>query len=99
MNADQIQAFDPDQPYSVISRRLPHWAQAGTACFITWRTADSMPRDVVDRWIAERNALLELQGIHVNHAGFTSGGIHWKQRVNRLAPGIWWKLECALTDQ
>jgi len=44
MTTDQIQAFDPEQPYSVVWRRLPHWAQVGTMYFITWRTADSMPR-------------------------------------------------------
>jgi hypothetical protein len=35
---DRIQVFDPTQEYAVIERRLPHWVQAGTICFITWRT-------------------------------------------------------------
>ena len=36
-----LQTFDPKADYSIIERKLPHWAQAGTICFLTWRTADS----------------------------------------------------------
>jgi len=99
MNTDQIQAFDPEQPYSVVWRRLPHWAQAGTMCFITWRTGDSIPRDVVKRWIAERNALLLSQGIRVNDGGIGERGMHWKQLVERLPPAAHWKVQCDMTDQ
>src|SRR5262245_24296062 len=70
MGLDAIRAFDPNEPYSVVWRRLPHWAQAGTVCFITWRTADSLPREVVERWIAERDALLLKEGICVDESGF-----------------------------
>jgi putative transposase len=63
MNSERLQTFDPKQPYNVVWRHLPHWAQAGTVCFITWRTADSMPREVVARWIAERDELLHKAGI------------------------------------
>ena len=38
-----LQYFDPQQDHTVGWKRLPHWAQAGTVCFITWRTADSLP--------------------------------------------------------
>jgi len=58
-----------------------------------------MPRDVVERWISERNALLEQQGLHVNSAGFAEGGAHWKQLVKRLAPAVRWNLQCALSDK
>src|SRR5579863_2440659 len=102
MNLDNIQVFDPNQGYSVLWRKLPHWAQAGTICFITWRTNDSMPRKVVEKWIAERNALLLREGLKVNDAGYA--GIcearrHWKQLVQRLAQQVQWKLQCELTDQ
>jgi REP element-mobilizing transposase RayT len=63
MDKSKIQVFDPKQDYSVAWRRLPHWAQAGTMCFITWRTRDSMPREVVARWLAERDELLRREGI------------------------------------
>ena len=77
-------------------------AQAGTMCFITWRTADSMPREVVERWIAERNGVVSREGIRVDLAGFSGFGetrLHWKKLVQRLAPQAQWKLQCDLTDR
>ena len=59
----RIQIFDPKQCYSVRERRLPHWSQAGTICFITWRTWDSIPVHVLQAWLAERDAWLRQQGI------------------------------------
>jgi putative transposase len=58
-----MQVFDPTQDYTVIERRLPHWSQAGTIAFITWRTWDSMPEKVVLQWQDERSAWLRKQGI------------------------------------
>jgi type I restriction enzyme R subunit len=54
----RIQFFDRSQDYAVVERRLPHWSQAGTIAFITWRTWDSMPVDVVKRWHVEREQWL-----------------------------------------
>lgn len=59
----RIQVFDPEQEYSILQRRLPHWSQAGTICFITWRTWDSMPRRVVELWQQERAEWLARHGI------------------------------------
>jgi len=42
---------------------LPHWEQDNAFYFITWRTADSIPRDVLVQWEAERHAWLEAHGI------------------------------------
>jgi putative transposase len=58
-----MQVFDPNQEYAVVDRRLPHWSQAGTICFITWRTWDSMPAYVIEGWMAERVAWLHRHGI------------------------------------
>ena len=58
-----MQTFDPDQEFAVIERRLPHWSQAGTIAFITFRTWDSMPEKVIMAWRAERDAWLERHGI------------------------------------
>jgi type I restriction enzyme R subunit len=52
--ASGLQFFDPAAEYAVTGGRLPHWQQAGTVAFITFRTWDSMPREVLDRWAAER---------------------------------------------
>jgi putative transposase len=78
----ETQFFDPDADYSVIERRLPHWTQARTVCFITWRTADSMPAAVVARWIAERDMILRAHGI-------SAGG---SLRDPRTGKGLWQSL-------
>lgn len=55
--------FDPGDTVAVTQRRLPHWAQAGTVCFVTWRTHDSMPRAVVEAWLASRDDWLRNHGV------------------------------------
>jgi putative transposase len=94
-----LQGFDPSQSFAVVWRRLPHWAQTGTICFLTWRTADSMPRDIVALWISQRNALLAKVGIRVDEAGFGDNGWHWKRLVTRLPKDARWSLQCDLTDR
>jgi putative transposase len=59
----QPQSFDPHEEFTVVERRLPHWSQAGTVCFITFRTWDSMPEHVVRVWLAERQEWLRAHGI------------------------------------
>ncbi len=39
--------LDRGREIAVRERNLPHWFQPGTAIFITFRTADSLPKDVV----------------------------------------------------
>lgn len=55
--------FDRDADVRIVDRRLPHWAQAGAISFITWRTWDSMPQPVLDRWFVDRAAWLREHGI------------------------------------
>ena len=58
-----MDVFDPDREFTVIERRLPHWTQAGTITFITWRTWDSLPEHVIRQWQEERSAWLRKHGI------------------------------------
>jgi putative transposase len=58
-----LQLFDPSAGFAVVERRLPHWTQAGTVCFITFRTADSIPADVLRGWHADRDRWLRTHGI------------------------------------
>jgi len=58
-----LQFFDPQQDRTVIWRNLPHWMQAGTVCFVTWRTADSLPAEVQERITLERQRLLRDRGL------------------------------------
>jgi putative transposase len=58
-----LQVFDPKAEFAIVERKLPHWAQAGTLCFITWRTADSIPRSILNRWHADREVWLRKHEI------------------------------------
>ena len=59
-----FEVFDPAAGYIVSERcQLPHWFQPGAATFITFRTEDSIPKDVAQRWYAERHAWLMRVGI------------------------------------
>jgi type I restriction enzyme R subunit len=70
MNASlrsRIQVFQPAEDYTVVRRRLPHWSQAGTLCFITWRTWDSIPGHVLKTWLTRRDDWLVRHGIDPTH--------------------------------
>ncbi len=60
----ELHFFDPTQDYAVIERRLPHWAQPGVICFATFRTNDSMPKAVLQRWRTEREDWLRKHSIN-----------------------------------
>ncbi len=67
-----LQAFDRLQQHSVVNRRLPHWSQAGTVCFITFRAWDSIPKNVLAAWLAERKTWLHQHGIDPSHPDWES---------------------------
>jgi REP element-mobilizing transposase RayT len=73
---EELQFFDPKQDFTIISKSLPHWAQAGTISFITWRTADSLPADVQERLTQERKELLRTFDIDPE--------TDWKAQLGRL---------------
>jgi putative transposase len=66
MNESQLfsfHLFDPDAEVQIVDRRLPHWSQPGAFSFITWRSNDSMPKAVVNEWLADRARWLRAHGI------------------------------------
>jgi type I restriction enzyme R subunit len=73
--------FDSDAEVAVTERRLPHWAQAGTLCFITCRTWDSIPEGVAQAWARDRSAWLARNEIDPLDEG-------WQDRVRRLPAAI-----------
>ena len=73
----ELHFFDPRSEYTVIERRLPHWTQAGVICFITFRTHDSIPKDVLERWRQERRQWLRQHGINPIAAD-------WRVRLQQL---------------
>mgnify|MGYP000060356218 CR=1 FL=1 len=64
----ELHFFDPDEAAAVLYRKLPHWSQAGVVCFITFRTHDSMPREVVEGWHRDRRNWLDEHGVNPHAA-------------------------------
>jgi type I restriction enzyme R subunit len=58
-----FELFDPTMDLRITAGKLPHWFQPGVTYFITWRTDDSIPRDVLDLWLRRRNDWLRRHGI------------------------------------
>ena len=46
----EFRFYDPATTASVKKGHLPHWEQEGATYFITWRTADSIPREKAEYW-------------------------------------------------
>ena len=88
----RIQVFDPSQEVAVIERRLPHWSQAGTICFITWRTWDSMPESVLKTWLAARDDWLIRHGIDGREA-------NWRSRLESLTLGLVSEFQRLIADR
>lgn len=49
-----IRYFNPWADIEKHGDTLPHWQQQGATYFITFRLADSVPKEKLDRWILER---------------------------------------------
>jgi len=80
MSDESFYLFDPEQEVSVSSRRLPHWYQPGITYFIMFRTIDSLPAAVLQRWIDDRARWLRQHGIE---------GDDWKRQLQQLP----WRLQ------
>ncbi len=65
--------FDPKADFSVHEHCRPHWSQAGTVVFITIRTADSIPKEVVQRWDREKTEWLRQHNCDTSQ--------HWSKVV------------------
>jgi type I restriction enzyme R subunit len=88
-----LQAFDPNADVRIVQRRLPHWSQAGTIAFLTWRTKDSIPAEVLNRWHAERREWVSRHLAPRDENGSRSEAKTWsesslKAALSRLAPRV-----------
>lgn len=53
-------------PYAEIERHernLPHWQQGEACQFVTWRLADSLPKEKLDEWDAEKTGWLRFHPV------------------------------------
>jgi type I restriction enzyme R subunit len=53
-----FELFDPSAEVRITEGNLPHWFQPGVTYFITFRTDDSMPKEVADLWYRLRDEWL-----------------------------------------
>ncbi|MCP4003670.1 MAG: hypothetical protein GY725_05695 [bacterium] len=67
--------FDPKAELLIHEHFRPHWSQAGAIVFVTFRTNDSIPPDVMERWEREKQDWLHRRG----HQG------HWSRTVPTLS--------------
>ncbi len=72
--------FDPKAEFSIRETCKPHWSQAAAVVFITIRTRDSIPKEVIQRWHHERCEWLKRRGY------LSAGESNWKYAVDRLPP-------------
>ena len=55
--------FNPVENVQRTRRTLPHWFQEGRTYFVTFRLADSMPREKREQIEAQRDAWMRLKGL------------------------------------
>lgn len=70
------EVFDPKAETQVYEHCRPHWCQAGTVVFITFRTYDSIPAEVINRWDRQKSEWLRQRG---------HGSKHWSEIVPTLS--------------
>ncbi len=76
------EAFDPKADTQIYENLRPHWSQAGAVVFITFRTADSIPRKVIELWEREKREWLRLRGYgHLGHWSDVVPTLHHKERA------------------
>jgi hypothetical protein len=49
--------FDPRGDIDKTAHKLPHWQQGEVAIFVTFRLADSLPRELLDDWLCASSSL------------------------------------------
>ena len=72
------EVFDPKAELLIHEHCRPHWSQAGAIVFITFRTHDSIPREVIDRWDREKQDWVKRQGLAM-------AGQHWSRVIKSLS--------------
>jgi putative transposase len=69
--------FDPSAETEMTRRHLPHWEQRDAFYFITWRTADSIPSEVMAKWLQDREDWYALHGIATQEED-------WQKQIEEL---------------
>ena len=72
--------FDPTQELTVTYGDMPHWEQPGATYFLSFRTADSLPKQALESWRRERNHWLSIQANDRSE-------LPWQKKLARLPAG------------
>jgi type I restriction enzyme R subunit len=59
-----FELFDPADDLRITEGNLPHWFQPGVTYFVTFRTEDSLPREVAEFWHRRRDDWLRRREIN-----------------------------------
>ncbi len=59
----ELHFFNPYDEVRFTENRLPHWQQKGAVYFITFRLADSVPKNLRTQWEAERDVWLRIHPV------------------------------------
>src|SRR5687767_3032051 len=73
----QFRFYNPEATTTVTQGHLPHWDQEGATYFITWRTADSIPKEKWEHWRRLRIEWLKDHGIDPSAA-------NWRKHLEEL---------------
>ncbi len=68
--------FDPNSELTVSEEVRPHWSHPGVIVFVTFRTYDSIPREVLDRWEREKHDWMARRGYPVDQ--------HWSAVLQNI---------------
>ena len=77
----EFRFYDPSNPATVTNGHLPHWEQENSTYFITWRTADSIPREKAQYWTRQREQWLRTHAINPVDPD-------WRQKVENLSEDL-----------
>lgn len=69
--------FDPRSDLAITEHFRPHWTQAGAVVFITFRCADSIPKEVIKLWDRQEHEWLRIRG--------KNSKLHWSKSINLLS--------------
>jgi REP element-mobilizing transposase RayT len=74
--------YDPYEEKEVYRRNLPHWLQSGRLCFVTFRLADSLPKERLDQFKAERDTWLRCNQPPYTHGQWQEYHRLFSERIN-----------------
>ena len=88
----EFQLFVPQDALAITSGNLPHWYQPGVTYFVTFRTEDSIPKQVADLWHRRRDEWLRRHGIDPEECGFSAA-------LNRLPASKLWEFHQVFSQE